>query len=116
MTINSYYSSSAALNNWNGSELVRGPETKRYAACLVLREIACCMPTFFFQNVSQFFDAIFNPLCDLKVVLRVSAARALRAGLVVTVQRETAKQGKHHHIAWYKNCYNAVSQGFMQVG
>jgi hypothetical protein len=31
-----------------GAELQRG-DTKRYAAVLVLREIACCMPTFFFQ-------------------------------------------------------------------
>ena len=58
---------------------------------------------------------IFNPLWDLKVILRTNAVHALRAGLIVTVQRETAKQGKHHHIAWYKGCYNAVRQGFNQI-
>ena len=90
-------------------------ETKRYAAVLVLREIAVCMPTFFFQHVSQFFDVIFNPIWDTKPVLRESAVHALRAGLIVTVQRETAKQSKHQHIAWYKTCYNAVRAGFNQV-
>ena len=34
-----------------GSDLQRG-DMRRYAAILVLREIASCMPTFFFQNVS----------------------------------------------------------------
>jgi hypothetical protein len=53
-----------------GSELHRG-DTKRYAAILVLREIACCMPTFFFQNVSQFFEVIFNAVCDHRPALRL---------------------------------------------
>ena len=52
-----------------GSELHRG-DTKRYAAVLVLREIACCMPTFFFQNVSQFFEVIFNAVWDPRPALR----------------------------------------------
>jgi FKBP12-rapamycin complex-associated protein len=43
---------------------------KRYSAVLVLREIACCMPTFFFQNVSQFFDVIFNAINDSRPSLR----------------------------------------------
>jgi hypothetical protein len=29
---------------------------RRHAAVLVLREIAYCMPTYFFQNVQQFFE------------------------------------------------------------
>ena len=34
---------------------------KAYSAVLVLREIAYSMPTFFFQNVSKFFDVVFYP-------------------------------------------------------
>lgn len=61
--------SGGSLPGHSGSELHRA-DTKRYAAVLLLREIACCMPTFFFQNVSQFFDVIFNAVWDLRPVLR----------------------------------------------
>ena len=61
---------------------------------LVLREIALCMPTFFFQNVQQFFDYIFNAIYDPKAQLRESAANALRMALVVTSQRETSSQAR----------------------
>jgi FKBP12-rapamycin complex-associated protein len=47
-------------------EMLQGPrhEGRRYAAVLVLREIAFSMPTFFFQNVSQFFGVIFTAIND----------------------------------------------------
>lgn len=59
---------------------------------LVLRELAVTMPTYFFQQVQQFFDLIFNAVRDSKPVIREGAVEALRAALVVTAQRETAKQ------------------------
>ena len=94
-------------------------ETKRfqkgYSSVLVLREIACCMPTFFFQNVSQFYDVIFNAVWDPRIDLRESAVHALRAGLIVTVQRESAKQAKHQHLQWYKTCYTAVIDGLPKL-
>lgn len=34
---------------------------------LVLRELALCTPTFFFQQVQQFFECIFNAVRDPKV-------------------------------------------------
>lgn len=80
-----------------GSDLQRG-DMRRYAAILVLREIASCMPTFFFQNVGTFFDVIFNPIKDGRPTIRESAVYALRAALIVTTQRETAKQKKHQHL------------------
>ena len=88
---------------------------KGYSSVLVLREIACCMPTFFFQNVSQFYDVIFNAVWDSRMDLRESAVHALRAGLIVTVQRESAKQAKHQHQAWYKTCYTAVVDGLPKL-
>ena len=98
-----------------GQPLNEREEAKRfqrgYASVLVLREIACCMPTFFFQNVSTFYDVIFNAVWDSRIDLRESAVHALRAGLVVTVQRESAKQAKHLHQSWYKTCYTAVTGG-----
>ena len=60
------------------------------------------MPTFFFQNAFEsnqtFFDVIFNPIRDSRPTLRESAVFALRAALIVTTQRETAKQSKHQHL------------------
>ena len=88
---------------------------KGYSSVLVLREIACCMPTFFFQNVSQFYDVIFNAVWDSRIDLRESAVHAIRAGLIVTVQRESAKQAKHQHQAWYKTCYTAVIEGLPKL-
>ncbi len=61
--------SGSSGSGMGGTELHRG-DTKRYAAVLVLREIACCMPTFFFQNVSQFFEVIFNAVWDPRPALR----------------------------------------------
>jgi FKBP12-rapamycin complex-associated protein len=53
-------------------------EGKQYAAVLILREIAYSMPTFFFQNVSKFFDVIFFAVWDQKTMLREAAVNALR--------------------------------------
>ena len=80
---------------------------------LVLREIAYCMPTFFFQNVQQFFDYIFNAIYDPKAQLRESAANALRMALVVTSQRETSSQAREGggHSAWYQQCFRQVVEG-----
>lgn len=97
-----------------GSDLQRG-DMRRYAAILVLREIASCMPTFFFQNVSTFFDVIFNPIRDSRPTLRESAVFALRAALIVTTQRETAKQTKHQHFSWYKQCYDTAVSSLAEI-
>ena len=91
-----------------GSDLQRG-DMRRYAAILVLREIASCMPTFFFQNVGTFFDVIFNPIRDSRPTLRESAVFALRAALIVTTQRETAKQSKHQHLVSIKMVWGFFS-------
>ena len=59
---------------------------------LVLRELAVCTPTFFFQQVQQFFECIFNAVRDPKPTIREGAVAALRAALVVTSQRETKQK------------------------
>lgn len=67
-------------------------EGKRHAAVLVLRELALTMPTYFYQQVSPFFELIFCAVRDPKSKIREAAVEALRAALVVTAQRESAKQ------------------------
>ncbi len=39
---------------------------------------------------------------------------ALRAGLIVTAQRETSKQMRHQHLQWYNLCYQEALQGLKQ--
>lgn len=68
---------------------------------LVLRELALSMPTYFYQQVSGFFEHIFNAIRDSKPMIREAAGRALKAGLVVTAQRESAKCSTKP--MWYDN-------------
>lgn len=91
---------------WLGGDRV---ESKRHAAVLVLRELAIAMPTYFFQQVQQFFDLIFNAVRDPKPMIREAAVEALRPALVVTAQRETTKQA--HKPMWYKQCYDEAKIG-----
>ncbi|XP_062572359.1 serine/threonine-protein kinase mTOR-like [Saccostrea cucullata] len=78
-------------------------ESKRLAAVLVLKELAVNTPTFFFQQVQQFFDCIFNAVRDPKPNIREGAVAALRAALAVTSQRESKATQKAQ---WYKQCYD----------
>ena len=48
-------------------------EHKRYAAVLILKELASNVPTFFFQKAQAFFDCIFNAVRDPKVQRRLPA-------------------------------------------
>lgn len=81
---------------WLGADKNEG---RRHAAVLVLKELAVNTPTFFFQQVQQFFDAIFNAIRDPKLNVRESSIDALRAALAVTSQRETKATQRSH---WYK--------------
>ncbi|XP_054269929.1 serine/threonine-protein kinase mTOR-like [Macrosteles quadrilineatus] len=92
---------------WLGGDRHEG---KRHAAVLVLRELAVGVPTYFFQQVQVFFDLIFNAIRDPKAIIREAAVEALRAALVVTAQRETARQTQKPQ--WYKQCYDEAKNGF----
>lgn len=62
------------------------------------------MPTYFYQQVSQFFELIFAAVQDPKLAIRESAVQALRAALIVTAQRESSKTSQK--LGWYKQCYD----------
>lgn len=89
-------------------------EGKRHAAVLILRELAVAMPTYFHQQVSGFFDHIFIAMKDPKPLIREAGSKALQAGLVVTAQRESAKQT--HKPPWYKTCYAEAKGCFEDQG
>lgn len=80
---------------------------------LVLRELAVSMPTYFYQQVQQFFELIFSAVRDPFKTIREGAVDAIRAALVVTAQRETAKQAQKP--LWYTKCYEEVKIGFEDV-
>ncbi|KAL5013846.1 hypothetical protein ScPMuIL_008116 [Solemya velum] len=83
-------------------------EGRRQAAVLVLRELSVCTPTYFFQQVQQFFDCIFNAIRDPKPAIREGGVAALRAALAVTSQRESRATQQR----WYKQCYDEAMKVF----
>ncbi|XP_023161122.1 serine/threonine-protein kinase Tor [Drosophila hydei] len=85
-------------------------EYRRHAAVFILRELAIALPTYFYQQILTFFDHIFNAIFDPKPSIRESAGEALRAALIVTVQRESTKQSSEPQ--WYKICYEEASNSF----
>lgn len=80
---------------------------------LILRELAVAMPTYFYQQVSGFFEHIFTAIRDPKPIIREGAGQALRAALVVTSQRESSKQMNKPH--WYKTCFDEAIVCFAEV-
>jgi FKBP12-rapamycin complex-associated protein len=77
----------------------------------VLRELATATPTFFFQQVQQFFEVIFNGVRDPKPQIREGAVNALRQALIVTSQRENIMTQTH----WYKQCFEESKSVFNDV-
>jgi FKBP12-rapamycin complex-associated protein len=88
-------------------------EQKRHAAVIILRELAVAMPTFFYLQVSTFFDHIFYAIRDPKPLIREGAGQALRAALIVTSQRESTKSTNKPQ--WYKQCYDEAILCFGEV-
>ncbi|RWS10462.1 hypothetical protein B4U79_12736 [Dinothrombium tinctorium] len=84
-------------------------ESKRHGAVLILRELATSTPTYFFQQIQQFFECIFTAIRDPKKVIRESGGGALRAALAVTASRETKESQKP---TCYKFCYDEALKGF----
>ncbi|KAH9523104.1 hypothetical protein Btru_065813 [Bulinus truncatus] len=83
-------------------------EGRRQAAVLILKELAVNTPTFFYQQVQQFFDSIFIAVRDPKPSIREGAVAALRAALAVTSQRET----KASQRSVYKQCFDEALKPF----
>lgn len=85
-------------------------EGKRLSACLILRELAIAMPSFFFQHINSFFNYIMTAVRDPKEQVREAAAKAIRAAFVVTSQRELPEQSNRAH--WYIQCYEEAMSSF----
>jgi FKBP12-rapamycin complex-associated protein len=68
-------------------------------------------PTFFFQQVQQFFEVIFNAVRDPKPHIREGAVNALRQALIVTAQRENIMAQTH----WYRQSYDEAKISFNEI-
>ena len=85
-----------------------GSDARRYAAVLVLRELAEHAPEVFNVHISSFIDAVWPALRDSRLFVRQAAVRALRACLVVIERRET-----RYRVQWYYRLYEETQNGLV---
>ncbi|GBF92737.1 target of growth-regulatory PI3K kinase [Raphidocelis subcapitata] len=64
-------------------------EARRYAAVLILRELADCAPAVFNVHVKSFIDGVWGGLRDPKLHVREASVQALTSVLVLVEKRET---------------------------
>ncbi|XP_076900196.1 serine/threonine-protein kinase TOR-like [Bidens hawaiensis] len=88
---------------WLDSERV---EYRRFAAVLILKELAENASTVFNVHVSEFVDAIWVALRDPTLAVRERAVEALRACLRVIEKRET-----RWRVQWYYRMFEATQDG-----
>ncbi|KAL8097331.1 hypothetical protein AgCh_030462 [Apium graveolens] len=81
-------------------------EYRRFAAVLILKEMAENASTVFNVHVSDFVDAIWVALRDPTLAVRERAVEALRACLRVIEKRET-----RWRVLWYYRMFEATQDG-----
>ncbi|CAM6130085.1 unnamed protein product [Calypogeia fissa] len=81
-------------------------ETSRFAAVLILKEMAENAPTVFNVHVSDFIERIWFALRDNKLAVRERAVDALRACLCVIEKRET-----RWRVQWYYRMFEKTQDG-----
>ncbi|KAL6718509.1 phosphatidylinositol kinase-related protein kinase tor1 [Lecanora helva] len=82
-------------------------ETRRFAAVLVIRELARNSPTLLYAFVPQIFDCILVALRDPKVLIRETAAEAAGACFEIIAARDA-----HLRQQWFDRIYDDAIQGF----
>lgn len=81
-------------------------EYRRFAAVLILKEMAENASTVFNVHVPEFVDVIWVPLRDPTLAVREKAVEALRACLRVIEKRET-----RWRVQWYYRMFEATQDG-----
>lgn len=94
---------------WLRTEQIDRHSDKKHCGALRLRELAKFAPAFFVPHMSQFFDCIFNAICDPKPVVRECGVDALRSALFVLASRETEE---NQNPKWYEHCYQEAIKNF----
>ncbi|CAH1757738.1 9252_t:CDS:10 [Entrophospora sp. SA101] len=80
-------------------------ESRRYAAVLVLRELAQNTPTLIYTYVPSILDHIWIGLRDQKQIIREASAETLSSCLKIIYERESA-----YRIQWYTKIYEEASK------
>lgn len=94
---------------WLRTEQIERHSDKKHCGALRLRELAESAPAFFVPHMSQFFDCIFNAICDQKPTVRECGVNALRSALFVLASRETEE---NQNPRWYEHCYQEAIKNF----
>jgi serine/threonine-protein kinase mTOR len=81
-------------------------ESRRFAAVLVIRELARNSPTLLYPFVPQILDCIWNAIRDPKVLIRETAAEAVAACFEILSSRDTAL--RNH---WFTRMYGEALAG-----
>ncbi|XP_042517087.1 serine/threonine-protein kinase TOR isoform X2 [Macadamia integrifolia] len=89
--------------DWLGGDRI---EYRRFAAVLILKEMAENASTVFNVHVPEFVDAIWVALRDPTLAVRERAVEALRACLRVIEKRET-----RWRVQWYYRMFEATQDG-----
>ena len=81
-------------------------ENRRFAAVLIIRELAKYSPTLLYPFVPQILDCIWTALRDSKVLIRETAAEAVGACFKIISARESAARQQ-----WFSLMYTEITQG-----
>ena len=82
-------------------------ESRRFAAVLIIRELADHSPTLLYAFVPQIFDCILVALRDQKVLIRETAAEALGCCFDIILARDASLRQQ-----WFARVYEDALQGF----
>lgn len=82
-------------------------EIRRFAATLVIRELAKNSPTLLYAFVPQILEFTVKVVQDPKVLIRETAAEAIGACFEITLTRDTSLRDH-----WHSNMYEEALQGF----
>jgi FKBP12-rapamycin complex-associated protein len=83
-------------------------ENRRFAAVLILRELAKNSPTLMYQWIAQIFEVIWVALRDPKVLIRESAAEAISACFEIISPRDSQMRQ-----LWFGRVYDEILKGFV---
>ena len=86
---------------------VERSENRRFAAALVLHELARASPTLLYQYVPQILEVIWIALRDPKVMIRESAAQTVSQCFEILTARDPQVRQ-----TWLQRTYDEINKGF----
>ncbi|KAF2748222.1 hypothetical protein M011DRAFT_467267 [Sporormia fimetaria CBS 119925] len=84
-------------------------DTRRFAAVLILRELAKNSPTLMYQWIAQIFDVIWVAIRDPLCMIREGAAQAISACFDIISPRDSGMRQ-----LYFGRVYDEISKGFTQ--